>query len=691
MTSDLHTPDDFLDIEDFDFDESKDAAFAPAAEVYMRPIRAVGPRSIEPSQPRSVQPTRPRNFRLRVPSQTPDAQDQQVWWSYGLYRDTDGRPVETLYSKDIENSETITRQFLHEKVLGFDMEWTVPWLMVDKDNPRLQERIGLIQLACEDKISLIHLGRHTGNTPEALIAPSLKKIIESPDITKAGVGVLNADMSRLAKWFGLKPKGAMELSHLHNLVTHGYRNPASVNTQLVKLEYLVKTHLGYPLSKDGSTRMSNWSKVLNVKQREYAAADAYAGFMLYHCMNSKRLAMEPVPSLPLHADKYLPMKQGCSKIIELRFEPTREGIEYSTLDSFCAVVSNQAHIDFRSKQTKEQTKEQTKVQSATGIDTESATKEQSLPVQGDAKQKKVKEEKSRTRSREARKAERQQPLNTDSRRLYSLLCARRKALGAEEKCALYLIAHNTVLEDLARNRPTTEEGMIGIRGLGKRGIQKYGAHWLEVIQSFTATCNHLKEPTNAVADPVSTDTDTIASDLVAHIAGKTVQVEPEDPIPDSSSAFGSPLRRPPTLHTGMSFSMAQSSLHDREDSPMEEEPGFYTPESGNSPSLKRKSSIEFLAPRKVSPRTEQPVQLSASDRIFRNKVEAYSKRISWLLQPRPVDPLLSSSTLNYLARHRPTTEEDLQYVPGLETLSAACATLNKNLFGTITKFAKNGP
>jgi len=82
---------------------------------------------------------------------------------------------------------------------------------------------------------LFHIGLHAGNTSEDLIAPSLRKIIETPNIAKVGVAILNADFSRLENWFHLKPKGAFELSHLHNLITFGPEHPELITTKLKAL------------------------------------------------------------------------------------------------------------------------------------------------------------------------------------------------------------------------------------------------------------------------------------------------------------------------------------------------------------------------------------------------------------------------------------------------------------------------
>jgi ribonuclease D len=152
------------------------------------------------------------------------------------------------------------------------MEW--PWN--DWKRNDLQNKIGLIQIASGSKIALFHIGLHPGKTTQDIISPTLRRLLEDPAIGKVGVNVLKADFSRLSRFFGLKPKGAIESSHLYRLVKHGQRKPELVSVKLVSLAHQVEDQLGLPLYK-GDVRTSNWSKPLSKDQINYAAGDAYAG------------------------------------------------------------------------------------------------------------------------------------------------------------------------------------------------------------------------------------------------------------------------------------------------------------------------------------------------------------------------------------------------------------------------------
>lgn len=117
-------------------------------------------------------------------------------------------------------------------------------------------------------------------------------MIKSADFIKAGVNILCADFRRLQH-------------HLHNVVSAGDQL-GSCTSNVFSLGTQVKLHLGLPLDK-GNSRvwMSNWSrKVLSKGQRLRAANDAYAGLMLYHCLDARRLAMDPVPLPPLWHERY---------------------------------------------------------------------------------------------------------------------------------------------------------------------------------------------------------------------------------------------------------------------------------------------------------------------------------------------------------------------------------------------------
>ncbi|KAI0452502.1 hypothetical protein F5B21DRAFT_526776 [Xylaria acuta] len=78
-----------------------------------------------------------------------------------------------------------------------------------------------------------------------------------------------------------------------------------------------------------NVRISDWSQPLNWNQTQYAATDAYARFMLFHCMNAKRLAMDPAPPFPIPAETYL--RSIAPKSTTLQLESLTENGEVRTI------------------------------------------------------------------------------------------------------------------------------------------------------------------------------------------------------------------------------------------------------------------------------------------------------------------------------------------------------------------------
>ncbi|KAF2742196.1 ribonuclease H-like protein [Sporormia fimetaria CBS 119925] len=579
----------------------------------------------------------PLSYRISVPvKSTPTASPKQ-WWSHALYRGPEDHAVEVHYSRTREQSENLAKKFLHEPVVGFDMEWPFD----AKKRERLQEKVSLIQVACEDKIGLFHLGLHTGTTTDELIAPSLRKLIQGPAIVKTGVGVHNADMARLKDYFKLRPQGAFELSHLHRLISYGASEPQKVTTSLVALATLVQEHLGLPLWK-GSVRCSDWSRPLSGKQRDYAAADAYAGFMLYHCLNAKRLTMTIPPPLPIFAEKYRSLEEARAN------QGNSDGVKV-----------DEAKMDGAQMV-------EVKVERSATAPTGDPTK----PTKQAPKRK-------------------NQTLDPAAQELYTELKSCRDALAARHGVPVYMVAHNATLQAMATFRPTDEAALLKIKRVGKVTVQKYGAEFLAVIQrDSNAAAAAPSDGGPVVVKTTANPKDTRLQKDQAHAQTPIPRRRREPDIVDremsSSPAFGTPL-----LRTGLSFRLESSSLD--KDALIGADIGdvdeafenIESPSSRRSSGRKRKRCTTPPVP--TPERKLQP--LSPRRRIFRNKVEAYSRRIASLVIPRPVDPLVSPLTLDAIVENPPKTIQELNEIPGISRLAAACNMLNKDLLDMIGKFA----
>lgn len=641
------------------------------------------------------------------------------WWSHLLYRGPNDERVKIHYSKTKADSEDLARQFLREKVVGFDMEW--PWN--DWKQPdKLQNKIGLIQVATEDKVALFHIGLHTGKTTDDIIAPSLRELIESPSIGKIGVGILNADFSRLRKYFKLQPKGAVELSHLHRLVTFGERKPELVSTKMTSLAHQVEQHLGHPLYK-GDVRTSNWSKPLSQEQIKYAAGDAYAGIMLYHCLNYKRLQMDPVPPMPIHAEKYLGFK--LAGVGSLYLEPAEEGGKIMTSAFFFGVST--ALEDLSSKSKKAVTTSKT-TKSTTG--TKPTTVSNNLQTDVQLKIRRVTETDV-------------SHLDPTSLALYQELRKWRTAAAAEGKSRI----SDAILSRLAEQRPLTSEALLGVKGLGKVTQRLHGKQMIEVISSFMTKntmdlSGSIVEASSKTCQAKSSDTvdDIVLRSTPDHNSRRARNVRPE--TPDSSPAFGTPPPpRTPQLHTGLSFTLAGTKLAEdsdsddslpsldfglspstrrttgqkrkRIDSPRKRAPSspqklqevistfrylegdfkISTPktsrgtrlvsprDSGASPRFRR-------VPTNITPTTSTPATepLTPRSRIFHNKLTAFSRLVATKRKTK-ADCIVSAETLEAIARKPPQTQDELRRVPGVEPFFLACVDTDMDLLAKIQKLA----
>jgi hypothetical protein len=230
---------------------------------------------------------------------------QAAFWRYSLYKSPSGEKPRLHYCTKFEQAEQIAKSFAGEQVIGFDIEWEMGSTVAKGS---IKNNVSLIQIACEDRIALFQVALFAGDRIEELMPPSLKAILESPDILKTGVNI-SGDFTRMRKCLGVEGQGLFELSHLYKLVKFSEKEPAKVNKGLFKLSEQVQDILFLPLHK-GNVRTSAWSRRLSMEQVEYAASDAYAGFRLFQELEKRRVAMEPVPPRPALWELDLPIILG---------------------------------------------------------------------------------------------------------------------------------------------------------------------------------------------------------------------------------------------------------------------------------------------------------------------------------------------------------------------------------------------
>ncbi|KAI1143751.1 hypothetical protein F5Y05DRAFT_362419 [Hypoxylon sp. FL0543] len=740
----------------------------------------------------------PLSYSLRP---CPDGAPPRKWFDHSYYRGPGNQSVQILYSSSRSHSEVIAQGFLNEPVLGFDMEWPVD---ADK-RPRLQDKIALIQIACERKIALFHIARHDGETSEDLIAPSLRRIIESVNILKTGVAVLNADFSRLEKHFHLHPRGAFELSHLHHLVTTKSHNSGKVTSKLCALSKQVEHHLGLPLYK-GSVRTSNWSSPLDDDQKTYAANDAYVGFMLFHCMNAKRLQMSPVPSLPKLAESHAtPTKPPNASTENMRLElqaykaedavmtakhafttqPTGNQFKYnpknleaynqqetgdihvkeevegpnsSKINAPCEPqISHKLYGQLASHRSRLATTRnvQPYIIASNKLLNELArhrpvTRAELLKISGvgEYKLREFGDDWLRIISRDVAKHPKEilgkarlplQPAspNRDAKarkdvcredldpisygKLYKRLAEHRKACAYDRDWPAFRIAPNTVLEALARKRPSNTDELLLIDGIGKFKAAEYGTDWLRIIAAFEA------EQRPAPGPPASSISN------VPPYSPAPRDTELPQPEPDDHPSKRRKIRNvgrskelvftQPTLSTGLSFQFAETQLHDDEN-PAENDDGDVHDGFNDSVALatnlpspelsemRHKAAMPLELPHMqastpslaldsappsnpmsipVPEAMEEAVQsepLSLEQQLLRKKLDACAKSVAFLMNPKPTQPIVSDDTLDCLVTTVPQTLEEFLQVPGIQGFIQACQGVKKNLWSAFATWTR---
>lgn len=236
--------------------ETKDAV-TPAAE------EVVTEEEIEP-------PFVPLDFKIPEAlfraAKLADPGTPESYWSYNLYRGPgpDGEQdakVKVHYCKSSHTTERVLQQyFMNEKLIGFDLEWAPDAFKFQS----ARRNVSLVQIASESRIALFHIALYPKN--DELVAPSLRKIMEDPEVTKTGV-CIKGDCTRLRKFMGIDSRGVFELSHLYKLVKYSKsRDFGAINRKTVNLAAQVNEYLRLPLFKGQDVRSSDWSQQLGMDQ-----------------------------------------------------------------------------------------------------------------------------------------------------------------------------------------------------------------------------------------------------------------------------------------------------------------------------------------------------------------------------------------------------------------------------------------
>ncbi|KAI8594202.1 ribonuclease H-like domain-containing protein [Geranomyces variabilis] len=149
-------------------------------------------------------------------------------------------------------------------VLGFDMEWCVPF------RRGIQPTTALVQMCNDRHIVLFHISRF------AVFPEALRLMLEDSSITKLGRNI-KGDALKLYRDFGIIMEGSLDIASIAREV-----RPESGKNPSLKL--LVEQVLNRTLDK-GPVRVGNWeARRLSQEQIYYAGNDVYAGYRIYETL-----------------------------------------------------------------------------------------------------------------------------------------------------------------------------------------------------------------------------------------------------------------------------------------------------------------------------------------------------------------------------------------------------------------------
>jgi hypothetical protein len=372
-------------------------------------------------------------------------------------------------------------------------------------------------------------------------------------------------------------------------------------------------------------------------------------------MNAKRSIMDPVPPMPLLADEYadkdLPLLK--TRVRALLLQPQEKGgAPTSVRDFFKQPCEDEVKQD------------------------------PDVPVQEPAIEPQLKsiepEKKSQARKRAPKIARADvRPLDDNEKKLFEMLKQRRMLLATTQCVAAFIVAHNSVLEDLARQRPLNKDELCQVNGIGPIRAEKYGEDWISVIAQFNAD-NKIQLP-----QPFQPKTPTLSPERRARAT-----------VPQEQA-----LQAAPQLPTGLSFTMEHITIdpvefskdsHDSDSSSAFGSP-LTTPTRALPPSpLKRKRTPS--PPRLLTPQLPPPPPThSLPDQIFHNKLLAFSKAVAAKLDPRPTEPIVSEATIRLIVAQPPRTKRELWLIPDVQPFVRACAAARYDLLGNIAAWMPGLP
>ncbi|KAI1464700.1 HRDC-domain-containing protein [Daldinia caldariorum] len=295
--------------------------------------------------------------------------------------------------------------------------------------------------------------------------------------------------------------------------------------------------------------------------------------------------------------------------------------------------------------------------------------------------------------------------------LYRRLAEHRRTCAIIENRPAYIVASNSLLESLARTRPSNQRELLNIHGIGLAKAAEYGSGWLEIIAAFEAEYKSKSAQTSISDAPVTTYTredsqqpqagDQPSKQRQIRTVGRSKEIILTQPFPGDDLSFEISQRRPNAVE-------AAEASSEKDESGDYGDPGIedaletlVTPQS--SQQLKRKQNDGSNLTAETNPSlthdfnstsapTVQPMDkgvvdpepLSQEQKILRKKLDAYVRSVVWAMDPKPIHPIVSEDTLQCLVATLPQTQDELHQVPGIERFLRACEMAKKDLWRTFS-------
>ncbi|KAI1484215.1 HRDC-domain-containing protein [Daldinia eschscholtzii] len=294
------------------------------------------------------------------------------------------------------------------------------------------------------------------------------------------------------------------------------------------------------------------------------------------------------------------------------------------------------------------------------------------------------------------------------KQLYRRLALHRSTQAILEDRPPFIVASNSLLENLARKRPSNQHELLNIHGVGIVKAAEYGSDWLRIIAEFEAEYKsepaHTLIPDAPVASYTTENTrepeagDQLSKQRQIKTVGRSKEILLTQPFPSSRLSFGVGETRPNAVEA----STEKDGSENYDNSSTEETFEALVPHQLPR-QLKRKrdddSQLTYDTnpslthdPDSTSAPTAQPTDkeviesepLSREQKLLRKKLDAYVKSVVWAMDPKPNHPIVSEDTLRCLVTTLPQTLDELRQIPDIEGFLKACEMAKKDLWRTFS-------